>query len=192
MALAVKQSRHNVPFWLENGSVCMRQIGSSCVLPWRLLSKIPTVSGGSRHRGSLAQLRLRFSSQSDATVGRGDPPTTELAANSLVSNGLGHTGGDGKGQVSSSGAQPPSGAIRSRAAAHPLAPELLLSGFGPDPLAAASRPGDELVPREGDRMNLKIMAIDDEPAVLQVIKLMVEPLGVEVVTLADSREAKLG
>jgi len=41
-------------------------------------------------------------------------------------------------------------------------------------------------------MNLKIMAIDDEPAVLQVIKLMVEPLGVEVVTLADSREAKLG
>jgi len=38
-------------------------------------------------------------------------------------------------------------------------------------------------------MGLKILAVDDEPEVLKLIKTMVEPLGYEVVTLADSREA---
>jgi len=38
-------------------------------------------------------------------------------------------------------------------------------------------------------MALKIMVVDDEPEVLAVLKAMVEPLGCEVVTFEDSREA---
>ncbi len=38
-------------------------------------------------------------------------------------------------------------------------------------------------------MALRIMAVDDEPDVLRLVKTMVEPLGVEVLTVADSREA---
>jgi CheY-like chemotaxis protein len=38
-------------------------------------------------------------------------------------------------------------------------------------------------------MALKIMVVDDEPGVLKVLKAMVEPLGIQVVTMADSREA---
>jgi CheY-like chemotaxis protein len=38
-------------------------------------------------------------------------------------------------------------------------------------------------------MALKIMVVDDEPGVLKLIKTMVEPLGIKVVTIADSREA---
>jgi CheY-like chemotaxis protein len=40
-------------------------------------------------------------------------------------------------------------------------------------------------------MALKILAVDDEPGVLNLLKTMVEPLGYEVVTLADSRQAAL-
>ena len=38
-------------------------------------------------------------------------------------------------------------------------------------------------------MSLKIMVVDDEPDVLKLIKSIVEPLGYEVLALADSREA---
>jgi CheY-like chemotaxis protein len=38
-------------------------------------------------------------------------------------------------------------------------------------------------------MILKIMAVDDEPEMLQLIKAMAEPLGMEVSTAVDSREA---
>ncbi len=38
-------------------------------------------------------------------------------------------------------------------------------------------------------MALKIMAVDDEPEILRLIKTMMEPLGIEVLTIADSREA---
>jgi CheY-like chemotaxis protein len=38
-------------------------------------------------------------------------------------------------------------------------------------------------------MALKIMVVDDEPGVLKLLKAMVEPLGIQVVTMADSREA---
>jgi CheY-like chemotaxis protein len=38
-------------------------------------------------------------------------------------------------------------------------------------------------------MSLKIMVVDDEPSVLKLIKSIVEPLGYEVLALADSRQA---
>jgi len=38
-------------------------------------------------------------------------------------------------------------------------------------------------------MSLKILVVDDEPTVLKLIKSIVEPLGYEVLALADSREA---
>jgi len=38
-------------------------------------------------------------------------------------------------------------------------------------------------------MALKIMAVDDEPEILNLLRIMVGPLGCEVVTIADSREA---
>jgi CheY-like chemotaxis protein len=38
-------------------------------------------------------------------------------------------------------------------------------------------------------MPLKILVVDDEPEALRLIKSMVEPLGYEVLPLADSREA---
>lgn len=38
-------------------------------------------------------------------------------------------------------------------------------------------------------MNLKIMAVDDEPQILQLIKAFVGPMGMEVATSMDSREA---
>lgn len=38
-------------------------------------------------------------------------------------------------------------------------------------------------------MALRIMAVDDEPEVLRAIKAVVEPMGVEILTLTDSREA---
>ncbi|MFB3924123.1 MAG: response regulator [Terriglobia bacterium] len=38
-------------------------------------------------------------------------------------------------------------------------------------------------------MALKILVVDDEPQVLDVFRKLVEPLGYEVLTLADSREA---
>jgi CheY-like chemotaxis protein len=38
-------------------------------------------------------------------------------------------------------------------------------------------------------MVLKIMAVDDEPQILQLIKAFVEPLGMEVATSVDSRDA---
>lgn len=38
-------------------------------------------------------------------------------------------------------------------------------------------------------MSLKILVVDDEPSVLKLIKSIVEPLGYEVLALADSREA---
>jgi CheY-like chemotaxis protein len=38
-------------------------------------------------------------------------------------------------------------------------------------------------------MPLKILVVDDEPEFLRLIKSMVEPLGYEVLALADSREA---
>ncbi len=38
-------------------------------------------------------------------------------------------------------------------------------------------------------MSLKILAVDDEPEVLKLIKSIVEPLGCEILTLGDSREA---
>jgi CheY-like chemotaxis protein len=38
-------------------------------------------------------------------------------------------------------------------------------------------------------MSLKILAIDDEPQVLGLIKSMVEPWGYEIITMEDSREA---
>src|SRR6266404_1347887 len=45
---------------------------------------------------------------------------------------------------------------------------------------------------EGERrygMALKIIAVDDEPEILRLLKSLVEPLGCEVLTVADSREA---
>ena len=36
-------------------------------------------------------------------------------------------------------------------------------------------------------MNLKIMAVDDEPQILQLIKAFVGPMGMEVATSMDSR-----
>ena len=38
-------------------------------------------------------------------------------------------------------------------------------------------------------MVLKIMAVDDEPQILQLIKAFVEPMGMEVTTSTDSRDA---
>jgi len=38
-------------------------------------------------------------------------------------------------------------------------------------------------------MNLKIMAVDDEPQILELIKAFVVPMGMEVATSMDSREA---
>jgi CheY-like chemotaxis protein len=38
-------------------------------------------------------------------------------------------------------------------------------------------------------MNLKIMAVDDEPQILQLVKTFVEPMGMEVATSTDSRDA---
>jgi len=38
-------------------------------------------------------------------------------------------------------------------------------------------------------MALKIMAVDDEPEVLKLLKALVEPMGCVVVTFEDSREA---
>jgi len=38
-------------------------------------------------------------------------------------------------------------------------------------------------------MALKIMAVDDDPQVLNLLRIMVEPLGCEVVMIEDSREA---
>ncbi len=38
-------------------------------------------------------------------------------------------------------------------------------------------------------MAMKIMVVDDEPEVLKVIKSLVEPFGIEVLAIADSREA---
>lgn len=38
-------------------------------------------------------------------------------------------------------------------------------------------------------MALRILVVDDEPEVLREIKAVVEPLGVEILTLSDSREA---
>ena len=38
-------------------------------------------------------------------------------------------------------------------------------------------------------MALKIIAVDDEPEILKVLKAMVEPLGCEVLMVADSRDA---
>ena len=40
-------------------------------------------------------------------------------------------------------------------------------------------------------MSLKIMFVDDEPEVLKLFKAMAEPLGTEVQTFANSREAAL-
>jgi CheY-like chemotaxis protein len=38
-------------------------------------------------------------------------------------------------------------------------------------------------------MSLKLMVVDDEPVHLELIKAVLEPLGYEVLTLADSRQA---
>ena len=38
-------------------------------------------------------------------------------------------------------------------------------------------------------MPLRIMAVDDEPEVLKLLKMFLEPLGVEVLTMVDCREA---
>lgn len=38
-------------------------------------------------------------------------------------------------------------------------------------------------------MGLKLMFVDDEPAILKLCKVLVEPMGFEVVTYADSQEA---
>ena len=38
-------------------------------------------------------------------------------------------------------------------------------------------------------MSLKLMVVDDEPVHLELIKAVVEALGYEVLTLADSRQA---
>jgi CheY-like chemotaxis protein len=38
-------------------------------------------------------------------------------------------------------------------------------------------------------MALRILAVDDEPEILRTIKSVVEPLGIEILTLSDSREA---
>ncbi len=45
------------------------------------------------------------------------------------------------------------------------------------------------VAREARRMALRIMVVDDEPEALKLIKTTLEPLGHEVFTLLDSREA---
>jgi CheY-like chemotaxis protein len=39
-------------------------------------------------------------------------------------------------------------------------------------------------------VNLKILAVDDEPQVLEVVKAMVEPMGLQVETSSDSQEVK--
>lgn len=51
--------------------------------------------------------------------------------------------------------------------------------------------GTAIVPRREPQVSaaLKIMFVDDDPEVLKLFKALVEPLGCEVVTFADSREA---
>ena len=41
----------------------------------------------------------------------------------------------------------------------------------------------------GENMKIKIMAVDDEPAVLHPLKTMLESHGYEVLAVGDSREA---